>query len=149
MKTRIFVVQKINSGIRNAAAMSGDVANFSNGRNGLAAARRCLSETMNSNFRSYGSIGAGSAWLEWRDGTGCAAVRILVDGELSPGMTAKQVRDLMQTISDDVNEMESHYKIGLVAGRNGQPMPDVVDLYGEIQRGYSDGEYDLSEMNAR
>lgn len=70
MKSRIYLVTEIHSGIAGHKNYSGDVADFAFGPRGIKSAFRAKAEEKSSNIRSFGSIGAGETWLELRDETG-------------------------------------------------------------------------------
>ncbi len=127
MKTRIAVVQKIDSRIAGADRYSGDVADFANGRNGLAAALRCANNTLDSNIRSFGDIGAGRVYLEYRTGNNKSRPCGFLD--LAPGMTAADVADGNARIAADLAQDDRDQKIGFADGYAGKKCPDGASYY--------------------
>jgi hypothetical protein len=135
MKTRIHVVQKIDSRIAGAAKYSGDVSDFANGRNGLAAAIRCVDETHASNIRSFGNIGCGRTFLEYRTGDVIARPCGLL--ELIPGMTAQDVQAGNSRIAAEIAQEQADEKAGEAAGYAGLPRQPGASY--EWERGYELG----------
>lgn len=135
MKTRIVVVQKIDSRIAGAARYSGDVAGFANGRNGLIAAIRCADETHAGNIRSFGSIGCGRTFLEFRTGDESARPCGLL--ELTPGMTAADVAAGNARIAAEIAQEAADQKAGEAAGYAGLPRQPGASYDWEI--GYDIG----------